>query len=116
MNTISRSLNHVRHIAGPKGKPLCGGGNGAKTSQFETDFEDANCKACVALKKRQPKLVVYYRGVHAVKFCDPTDARLIWEVTAPENGTRFDTEQQARETAAKYQIKEGGYTLEKFNP
>lgn len=37
---------HLRTHAAYEGKPLCGGGNGARSVNWQLDLAPCNCKAC----------------------------------------------------------------------
>jgi hypothetical protein len=52
MSTITRDRKRVRrHAIRPDGRPLCGGGHGARTAQFQEDHvDDVNCVACLKIK------------------------------------------------------------------
>lgn len=56
-----------RHAAGPNGKPLCGGGNGAKKAAYQIDIgDDVDCKPCLAIlaKQQAEKAAIEERAAH----------------------------------------------------
>lgn len=55
MSTLTRDTNRAkRHIAGADGRPLCGGGHGARSAQFQVDLgDDVNCAQCSVIDYRQ---------------------------------------------------------------
>jgi hypothetical protein len=52
MSTLTRDKKRVRrHAIREDGRPLCGGGHGARTAQFQEDLaDDINCAACLKIK------------------------------------------------------------------
>jgi hypothetical protein len=42
---------HVVHLES-NGRPLCGGGYGAASTDWQTDIGPSNCKACLAIARR----------------------------------------------------------------
>ena len=55
MGTLVKGENKTlrRHLARDNGRPLCGGGNGGKTSAYQLDMgDDCNCQQCARIKSK----------------------------------------------------------------
>lgn len=52
--SVCKSPHHKRHRMMADGKPLCGGGNGAKSAHgWQEDITPANCEACNTIWERR---------------------------------------------------------------
>jgi hypothetical protein len=62
VSTITKNVVHAsplkRHIEGPNGKPLCGGGNGGRKAGWQIDFgNDPNCEVCLTLAIKRSRIL-----------------------------------------------------------
>ena len=45
----TKTGHHVVHTLSLDGRPVCGGGNSARSAQWQTTMEEPNCRRCATI-------------------------------------------------------------------